>query len=450
MSDMRRFIERLHPLNRSICSPDLDRALDIIKAEFVPDLVIDGYPTGSAAWTWRLPRKWDLRSASIACGGREIVSTATEPLCVSSGSLPVDAVVSYDELRRHVYADATRPALLVWNFRYYGRLDWGFNLPFDLVARLDRDAEYHVRVDARYYDDVFRVGYVRLPGRSPQTILVSSDICHPYQCNDSLSGTAVAHALYEHLKATPRFFTYVFTFLPETIGTIAFLANHPELADDIVYSVYTEFWGRPGRVRLQRSLRGDSLIDEVATQVLTKRFGSDFTALPFREDGIMNDEAVTSSANLWIPSIALNRGPFEDYHSHRDIPARLDWPGITEGFEIVRDIVDGLESLEPAGCARERGGLRLRDRLPARPARADDVVPVPLYTGPIFLSQYGLWVDWREQPELNAAMDLIMACIDGRNSVGEIAAFVRLPFEQVRGWVDRFAREGLVRMAAAA
>jgi aminopeptidase-like protein len=443
--NIRKFIERLCPLNRSICSPELDKALEIIQKEFIRELVIDEYPTGTPAWTWFLPRKWDLQFGSIHCQGKEMISTKEEPLCVWSGSLPVRATVSYDELIKHLYTDPDRPDLLCWYFRYYGNLDWGFSLPYNLIKTLDRKALYDVEIQSSYYDGYFKLGWAKLEGRSKQIILVSSDICHPYQCNDSLSGAAVAYKLFKYLqKKTNRFFTYLFTFLPETIGTIAFLSQNEKLIPQIVYNIYTEFWGRKGRVRLQKSLKGDSLFDRTAEEVLRKHFDSDFTILKFREDGVMNDEKVTTMTNLWIPSIALNRGPYYEYHSHQDVPGKLEYPEIWEGFEIVRDLMEEMEKSERVDCRNDRGCISLNQLYPDLLKPADDFIPIPLFKGPIFLTRYNLWVDWRKDPELNAALDLIMACMNGCNSVAEIAAFVRLPFEKVLAYVKRFASEGLI------
>jgi aminopeptidase-like protein len=445
-NSLRRFIEAIFPLYRSICSPGLDEALEILRREFIPELIVEGYPTGTPAWTWILPQKWELRSGSLSYQSKEIISTRSEPLSVWSGSLPVDTTVSYDTLMKHIYTDSERPELLCWYFRYYGKLDWGFNLPHNLVKTLDPKADYRVQIDARYYDDLFKVGYTMLKGRSDQIILVSSDICHPFQCNDSLSGAAVSYELYRHLqKKKDRFFTYLFTFLPETIGTIAFLSHHEDLLPRIVYHLYTEFWGRKTPVRLQKSLRGDSLMDRVALEVLERRFGSQFQTLRFREDELMNDEKVTTMANLWIPSVALNRGSYREYHTHQDVPEKLDYAAIEEGFEIMRDILEAMEKTQNLSCHLDRGSIRLGELFPNLQKPKEDFIPVPLFKGPVFLSRYNLWVDWRTEPELSRSVDLLMACMDGQNSVAEIAAFVKLSFTKVLNYMKRFEAEGLIQ-----
>jgi len=443
MDDIKRFVERIFPLYRSICSPDLDIALERIRDEFIPELVIEEYPTGEEAWTWTLPQKWTLSEGFIEENGKLIIHTKDEPLCVWSGSLPIDCEIGYEELIQHIYSEPKRPDLLCWYFRYYGKLDWGFNLPHNLVSKLNPKSTYRVKVDSKYYDDFFKVGYARIQGKSNKTILITSDICHPYQCNDSLSGAAVAFKLYQKLKASNPHYSYLFTFVPETIGTIAFLSRNENLIPDIVYHIYSEFWGNEGAVRLQKSLKGNSRLDEIAEDVLKESFQEDFQVLPFRKGGITNDELVTAMPGLFIPSIALNRGMFPEYHSHRDIPENLNYQNIEEGYQILEKILERLDQETDIDFSEEKGATPIRKNLNVR-EHSEDFVPEPLFKGPVFLSQYDLWVDWRTHPELNSALDLIMASLDGKNSVSDIAAFTKLPFETIQDYILQFEAKGLV------
>ena len=74
-----------------------------------------------------------------------------------------------------------------------------------------------------------------------------------------------------------------------------------------------------------------------------------------------------------------------------------------------------------------------------------DRVPVPAYVGEPFLSKHGLWVDWRTEPDLNVALEDVFHAIDGRSSLFDIAERAGIPYEQVRGFVERMGDAGLVR-----
>ena len=75
-----------------------------------------------------------------------------------------------------------------------------------------------------------------LKGKSKQEILISTYICHPSMANDELSGTIVSLSLikyFQNFKNLSK--TLRFIFIPETIGSIAFLHNNiNELKSKIV------------------------------------------------------------------------------------------------------------------------------------------------------------------------------------------------------------------------
>ena len=67
-------------------------------------------------------------------------------------------------------------------------------------------------------------GELLLKGKSKQEILISTYICHPSMANDELSGTIVSLSLikyFQNFKNLSK--TLRFIFVPETIGSIAFL-----------------------------------------------------------------------------------------------------------------------------------------------------------------------------------------------------------------------------------
>lgn len=446
--EMKRFISALYPLNRSICSPDFDKALSILRRDFIPDLHIDAYRTSSDAWTWIIPQKWALNKGYIKCGGRYLIHTDDEPLSVWSGSKPFHGRISHERLMRHVYSDPSDPELIRWYFRYYGNLDWGFNLPHGLVEKLDPDAEYEVRIDSKYYEDELRVGHVLLRGKSAKTIVIISDLCHPYQCNDSLSGAAVNYLLLEHLRQRDTFFSYLFLFVPETIGTVAFFANNEILIQDILYSFYGEFWGRDLKLNFQKSLHGNTLMDRNIMQVLSERYGhGQFTVRKFRRGGVKNDEMVMACPPISAPSFAFNRRNddgifFPEYHSNQDTPAHLDYDKMQDAYELLREILDRFDKQEeiPAKCEK----VFRCPPIPNSKRPKTDFIPIPKFKGTIFLTRYGLWVDWRVNPKLNAALDEITACLNGENSVAEIAAFVDVSYDCVYDYMLGFEQQGLI------
>ena len=122
-----------------------------------------------------------------------------------------------------------------------------------------------------------------------------------------MTGVAVAYMLYRHLRARNNWYSYLFTFQPEFVGTIAFLSHHEDLIEHIKYGIFAEIVGTKGPVILQRSFVGYSHIDNVAAEVLLEEVPNACIIKPFLAYGINNDEIVLSMPGVRIPSIALNR-----------------------------------------------------------------------------------------------------------------------------------------------
>jgi aminopeptidase-like protein len=60
------------------------------------------------------------------------------------------------------------------------------------------------------------------------------------------------------------------------------------------------------------------------------------------------------------------------------------------------------------------------------------------------LSRYGLWVDWREDWDLNLKTEQIMFNLEGEKSLIDIAYELDLPFESIYGYLDRLYEAGLI------
>ena len=64
---------------------------------------------------------------------------------------------------------------------------------------------------------------------------------------------------------------------------------------------------------------------------------------------------------------------------------------------------------------------------------------------PVFLSGYGLWADWRENWDLNRAIEKIMNKFEGKHSIFDIAEQVGLDYWTVREYVKKFRAKGFVK-----
>jgi aminopeptidase-like protein len=140
---------------------------------------------------------------------------------------------------------------------------------------------------------------------------------------------------------------------------------------------------------------------------------------------------VWNSPGVNIPSLSLSRAggirtredgtaqfdPYPEYHTSDDTPAIVSEARLEEAVTVLERIID----------------IHERDFVPRRRVK-----------GPIFLSRYGLWVDWRENLKLNLAIDELMYMLDGRHSAFDIAERLGLDMEFVCRYLQRFRDAGLI------
>lgn len=423
-------VEELYPLHRTLVSDGTDTALSIIAAHFPKEggFAVETYAPGAEAWTWRIPERYQVHEAYLETeDGRRILDFKDHPLHLVSYSKPIDRLLTWAELEPHLHYSAKRPDAIPWEFKYYER-DWGFCLSKSRFDTLDRAIRYRAVIRSEFVSDPLqglRVGCGLLQptgGARPGfgEFLIVADVCHPFQANDSITGVAVAIELARRLAERPlpaHSMAVRFLFCPETVGSIAYLSRHEDLIPGFRGGLYCEMCGHRESLILQRTLQDDHLLDRVARSVLAA-MGRPFREGPFARV-VVNDEFVLSCPGVEVPAIGLSRWPYDEYHTSDDNLSIIQ-------EDMLQETADAVERI-----------VRIY---------ASNFVPRSRVKGPIFLSRYGLWVDWRVNPPLNAAMDQILVRLSGRESVFDIAERTGLDYWDVRGYVMRFVSLDLVEV----
>jgi aminopeptidase-like protein len=409
----------LWPLHRTLNCADMDKSLDIV-GDYIGDArwQIHEFEPKSDALTWWVPERFEVREAWLDVGGRRIADFSENPLHLLSYSLPQRFKGTLGEFRNHIWSNPERPNAIPWEFKYYER-SWGFCVRHRDIANLPEDTPVRGVIDVAFTDENFRLGEIYLPGTSDRDILFLTNICHPCQVNDSLSGMVVGAELLRELCVSGQDRKYGLRLLvvPETIGTIAWFHRFPELVKRIDYAWFCEMVGHENSFILQLSRQEDSLIDR-AFQVVMRNFrkhGNERTG-KFRQV-VASDEAVTNGPGFDIPTPSLTRWPYDEYHTSDDNPNIVKPENLDEALSVVRHVINALE---------------------------ENYWPLRKFEGPLMLSRYGLWVDWREDWDLNLKTEQIMFNLEGEKSLIDIAYELDLPFESIYGYLDRLYEAGLI------
>jgi aminopeptidase-like protein len=414
--DMMALLRDLAPLHRTLACTDTDRSFRIL-AEVVPGAIIESYPTGSAAWTWTIPQRWELRRATIRDGARILVDSDEHHLHCVNYSQPFRGRVSREELLRHIRTNPERPSAIPFAFAFY-QDTWGFCVPHERLGEFTAEA-YDVEIDCHFENGDFNVLTALAPGRHEEEFILCANICHPTQVNDSLTGLAAAVDVFVRLAArSERKYSYRLLVVPETIGSLAYLSRHPEVIERAVGGFFCEMLGTGGEFVLQATRLGNTYWDHLAAEALR------VTGHPYRRAGFMksaaNDEKCLDSPGVDIPTVSVTRYPFPEYHTSDDCLGLIDPAMQREGRDVLQAMVDLAES---------------------------DYVPVLNQPGPIFLSGHGLYPDLRSDPSLEGIMNAfydVMYALDGTASVCELANRLGRPVWEVAYWTDAFASKGLL------
>lgn len=407
---MLRVIDDIWQLARHIVSDDYDEALSRL-GRYLP-LTVHEVPSGTQCWTWRVPNKWGCREAYIEAGGQRLVDVADHPLHIVYGSQPIDRMVSHEELMQHLTWKDDRPGAIPFEFKYY-EPDWGFCIPRNWLPRFTA-AEYRVKIDVVDEPGTLKIGEHFIQGESDRCVVIVAHLCHPAMVNDDLAGVAVSVDIARRLQNP--YYSYRFLYLPETIGSVAYLATHEEIIEDLAAGIFLEMLATPGPLVLQHSYEHTARIDHMASYVLGQ-LQPDLQEGAFRTI-IGNDEMVFDGPGVRVPMISLSRWPYPEYHTSDDNPNLVVPESLVEAREGVLELLRYLEA---------------------------DYVPVRTFRGPLFLSGYGLWVDWRVDRKLNRALEWVMNNLEGELSVSELAARAEVDFWQLKAWLDRALSFGLIR-----
>lgn len=421
---MHRLLTDLWPLHRTLNSDDMERALEMCGAYLGGEhYTIHRFAPRTDVFTWWVPERYHVREAWLEIDGERVADFARNPLHLLSYALPKKISGKLADFRDHLWTNPARPDAIPWEFKYYER-DWGFCLRHADLERFSDDAPVKGVIDVAFGEEDFCLGEVYLPGESDADVLFLTNICHPAQANDSLAGLVVGLEMARRLAARPsRRHGLRLLVVPETVGTVAWLARHEEAARRIRHAWFCEMVGHDNSFILQRSRQGDALIDRAFLTVLPRhrRHGEERTG-PFREV-VASDEMVTNGPGFDIPTPSLTRWPYAEYHTSDDNPDIVRPENLAEALDVVLGVWEALET---------------------------NYYPRRTFKGPVMLSRFGLWVDWREDRELNLKTEKLMTMLEGDRSVIDIAFELGLPAETVRRYLDRFHEAGLIERREAA
>ena len=337
--------KRLFKIPRSITGNGVRDTLSILK-ETCPLLKIYEIPTGTKVFDWEIPKEWNIRDAWIKDpDGKKIIDFKKNNLHVMGYSLPIHGKIGLDKLLDHIYTLPENPGWIPYVTSYY-KERWGFCMS-ELQKRSLQAREYEVFIDSEFKDGSLTYGEIIIPGEaSPEKeIFLSTYVCHPQMANHELSGPCVAIYLAKWLQARQNRYTYRIAFVPETIGSIAYLSRNIEKMKERVEAGFViTCAGDTKTYSYLESPYANTLADRAARNIL-KHHASGYKTYSFLERG--SDERQYCSAGVRLPVCSVMRskyGEYPEYHTSADDLSLISAEGLEGSFELYSKILLALEN----------------------------------------------------------------------------------------------------------
>lgn len=342
-NEMYKLADRIFPICRSITGNGVRETLRILNEYVGNAFVIHEVPTGTKVFDWEVPKEWNISDAFIEDeAGNKIIDFKNNNLHVVGYSIPVDKIVSLDELKECIYTLPEQEEVIPYVTSYY-KERYGFCMS-DIQKQNLKEGKYHIRIDSTLEDGSLTYGEVILPGKSEKEIFLASYVCHPSLASNEVSGPVVLCSLINWLKSIDRYYTYRIVLLPETIGAITYLSrNIGDMRKNVIAGYNITCVGDDNSYSYIESIWGDTLADRAIKTVLMSEH-PDYKTFPFKESG--SDERRYNAPGVDLPVCAFSRTKYweyKEYHTSADNMEYISPEGLYGAFDVLHKTILLLE-----------------------------------------------------------------------------------------------------------
>ena len=339
----------LFPICRSLTGHGTQKTLKIIQKEF-PNLKIIKIQSGTKVFDWTIPPEWNVRDAYILDKyNNKIVDFKNNNLHLVGYSIPINKIISKKNLFKNIHSLPKQPKAIPYITSYYKRY-WGFCLSHNNMLKIykkyNNSEKFRVVIKSNLNSNGYlNYGELILKGKSKEEILVSTYICHPSMANNELSGPIVSMSLINHFKKIKNLEkTIRFVFIPETIGSIAYLhKNLSYLKKNVVDGFNLSCIGDEKQHSCMFSKYQDSPSDESIVEAY-KKLKLKYKVYSFLKRG--SDERQYNSPGIDLPISSIFRtqyGEYPEYLTSLDDFNLVTLKGITGGFNVAKTAIEILQ-----------------------------------------------------------------------------------------------------------
>lgn len=429
--------EKLWPICRSITGPGITESIKILQ-EYVP-FEIKEIPTGTKVFDWEVPQEWKLNRATLKTeDGQLILDTNVNNLHVLNFSQSYNGVLSFKELEDHLYSDPNLPEAIPYVTSYYCPT-WGLCITERQKQTLRKDIKYIVDIDTETYNGALRYGDFTLKGKSEETILITSYLCHPSMANNELSGPLGLVSIYNKLSTQEiNYYSYRFLVIPETIGSIGFLFNtSPADLKKINSGIVLNCLGGPSKkISFKHSRRHwvgeeseiDTFVEQVCKQDSKSYHEREFTPI----SGADERQFCSPSINLSVIQAArTSYEDFDEYHTSLDTKDFMGINSVMDSIDKIYFFIRAYEIEKAFLISKVKGGEPMLGKRGLYPSINSSIT-----------RNHSSDENFDNREQLNL-MRKIISLVDGKHKLSQIVDKLNSSYEQVVPIVEILILKGL-------
>ena len=414
-------IKNLFGICRSITGDGARESLSYFE-EYHPELERIKFASSAKVFDWEIPLEWNIKDGYIEHieSGQKFAQFSDSNLHIVGYSEPINQIMDLEKLLKNIHTLEDQPKLIPYVTSYYKK-DWGFCLSEEIKQKLPK-GKYKVVIDSKLEKGFLELSHCKLDGMLKQEIFFSTYICHPSMANNELSGPVVLSKLLDYIKEKyPNSkFTYRFVFLPETIGSIAYISRYEdELLSNVISGFNITCVGDDRNYSHVKSPYENTLADRALEAGLSGLKNK--KSFSFLERG--SDERQYCSPGINLPLCTFCRtkfGEYPEYHTSADNLEMVNEDGLLGSFQVLRNLVDAFEvCLFPKVVVKGEPQLGKRNLYPSLSKKQNS------------------------RRVSQSRMDIIAFC-NGENSIFEICNITKLPLSEVITELEILIQAGLI------
>ncbi len=348
MKNLIQFGKKIFPICRSITGNGTLKTLKEIKKKYLVDLKIKKIPSKKKVFDWQIPEEWNIDDAYIEDKNfKKIIDFKNSNLHVVNYSIPQNKRISKKELIKKLYYVKDFPNAIPYVTSYYKK-NWGFCVTknqYDYLQKNYKDSDtFNICISSNFNKKGnLHYGELLIPGKSKKEILISTYVCHPSMANNELSGPLLSIALAKYFKNRKKLQKSIrFIFIPETIGSIAYISTNFNKIKNIIFGLVLTCVGDDKRFSILTTKYNDTTIDEVCINAYKKK-GFKVKKYSFLYRG--SDERQFSSPKVDLPMISMMRskyGTYKEYHTSKDDFNFVSADGLKKSFNLHKYVLNKL------------------------------------------------------------------------------------------------------------